>query len=85
MTFAVRHLEPADHDAVHQMMRSPHILAGTMVLPYTSADGTRTRLADRRGAFRLVAENDGSLAGSCELLTHPTSHATGTSARSTSS
>jgi putative acetyltransferase len=71
MSLAVRHLGPQDHDAVHDMLTSPHVLAGTMRLPYVSIESTRARLAEERGVFRLVAVDDAIPAGFCELVTHP--------------
>lgn len=52
----VRRCEPEDYEAVHRVYSSPNAMAGTIGVPYSSAQEVREELAQvREGSFPLVA------------------------------
>ncbi len=72
MTYAIRHVEQRDVDAVHTMFLSEHVILGSMRLPVQSPDYTAGRLADKAGEYKMVAEAENTVVGFAELLTFPT-------------
>ena len=53
----IRHVEPADYEAVWASMNTPKSFAGTLQLPYASRESWRKRIADMPAdATMLVAE-----------------------------
>ncbi len=70
MDIRIRHAEPADAPAVHQMLVGGHTVAGTMRLPYAPLSSTEERLAPQDGRVTLVAVEGGEVAGFAELVTH---------------
>lgn len=71
MDITIRHAEPGDAHAVHQMLVSGQTVAGTMRLPYAPLSSTEERLAPKDGRVALVAVEGGEVAGFTELVTHP--------------
>ncbi|MBM6404766.1 GNAT family N-acetyltransferase [Phycicoccus sp. CSK15P-2] len=67
----VRAVEEHDHEAVHAILTSRSVIAGTMRLPYAALHTTKERLSPDPGVHRLVAEVDGTVAGFAELITSP--------------
>jgi len=68
----VRHAEPDDYEAMHRIMSSPKVAAGTLQLPLQSAEAWRKRLAEPpEGLFLLVACVDGEVIGNLGLETSP--------------
>jgi putative acetyltransferase len=52
----VRRCGPEDYEAVHRVYTSPNAMAGTIGVPYSSAQEVRKELArEREGSFPLVA------------------------------
>jgi len=52
----VRRCEPEDYEAVHRVYSSPNAMAGTIGVPYSSAQEVREELArESDGSFTLVA------------------------------
>ena len=53
----IRHVEPADYEAVWASMNTPKAFGGTLQIPYTSRESWRKRIADMPSdATMLVAE-----------------------------
>jgi putative acetyltransferase len=68
----VRHAEPEDYEALHQILSGPRAIAGTTQLPFSSAETWRKRLSERpEGLYTLVACVDTEVLGSLNLLTDP--------------
>ena len=73
MEITVRHTEPEDYEALHRIMGGPKALAGTLQLPFPSAERWRRRLAEPpEGLFSLVACAGEEVVGSLGLETSPT-------------
>ena len=45
MDLAIRHVTERDHEAVHEILTSPHVVAGSMRVPLSPLQQTRERLA----------------------------------------
>jgi putative acetyltransferase len=71
MDLAIRHVTERDHEAVHEILTSPHVVAGSMRVPLSPLRQTRERLAPTRGIYQLVAEAEGRVVGFGELITYP--------------
>ena len=67
----IRAVAERDHEAIHQILTSPHVLAGTMRLPFAGLHQTRERLSPRLGTYQVVAEADEEVVGFGELITEP--------------
>ena len=68
----IRHAEPDDYRAVHEIFCCPRAFAGTLQLPYPSRELWRRRLADPpEGAYSLVAVVDERVVGQLGLHTFP--------------
>lgn len=66
----VRAAELADITAIHEIFTCPKVIAGTLQLPYPSAEQTRERFARfSAGSVQLVTEVDGRVVGILGL--HP--------------
>jgi putative acetyltransferase len=65
----IRAVAESDHEAIHEILTSPHVLAGTMRLPFAGLHQTKERLSPRLGTYQVVAEGDGRVVG--ELVTEP--------------
>jgi putative acetyltransferase len=69
----VRHAEPEDYEALHRIFSGPKAVAGTLQLPFPSAETWRRRLAEPpEGLYSLVACVEGEVVGSLGLETSPT-------------
>jgi putative acetyltransferase len=71
MTIQVRHVAPGDAEAVHALLTSPHVVDGTMRLPFAGPQQTETRIAPASGMYKLVAVDGDTVVGFSELKTHP--------------
>ncbi|HJQ28974.1 MAG TPA: GNAT family N-acetyltransferase [Rubrobacter sp.] len=80
MEITVRHTEPEDYKALHRIISGPRAIAGTMQLPFPSAETWRKRLAEPpEGLYSLVACVDGEAVGNLglEALSRPRRRHTG--------
>jgi putative acetyltransferase len=69
---SVRHAEPEDYEALHRIFSGPKAVAGTLQLPFPSAEAWRKRLAEPpEGLYSLVACADGEVVGNLGLETSP--------------
>jgi putative acetyltransferase len=71
VTTEIRHVRDDDADAVHRILEAPHVVRGTMRLPFQSPDSVRERIRHVDGVIKLVAVCDGRVAGYGELVTYP--------------
>ncbi len=68
MTITIRHAEPSDFEAIRDIMAQPRAFAGTLQLPFPSADMWKKRIAEwQPGDHILVAEIDGKIVGNLGL------------------
>jgi len=73
MDITVRRTEPEDYIALHRIFSGPRAIAGTLQMPFPSAETWRERLAEPpEGLHSLVACVDGEVVGSISLETSPT-------------
>jgi putative acetyltransferase len=80
MDITVRHVEPEDYEALHRIVSGPRATAGTMQLPFQSAQTWRKRLAEPpEGLYSLVACVEGEVVGNLglEALSRPRLRHTG--------
>ena len=70
---SVRHAEPDDAEAIHQILSGPRATAGTLRLLLQSVEGIRTRFFSetRERLYHLVARADGEVVGHLGLETFP--------------
>jgi L-phenylalanine/L-methionine N-acetyltransferase len=68
---SVRHAEPDDAQAIHQILCGPRATAGTLQLPLQSVEGVRRRFFSetREGLYHLVACVDEEVVGHLGLGT----------------
>jgi putative acetyltransferase len=71
MTSEIRQTEPDDAAAIHAMLTSPHVVDGTMRLPYASFASSVGRIEQREGWYQLIALDDHEAVGFGEFVTHP--------------
>jgi putative acetyltransferase len=72
MDIVIRRTEPGDYEALQRIMAGPKVIAGTLQLPFPSAEQWRKRLADPpEGLFSLVASVEDEVVGSLSLSTFP--------------
>jgi putative acetyltransferase len=72
VTFTIRRAEPADYEAVARIFSGPKAVAGTLQLPFPSAERWRQRLAEPpEGAFNLLACVQNEVVGQLGLHTLP--------------
>ena len=70
MEIVVRHAEPEDYKAVHRVFSGPKAIAGTLQLPFPSAESWRKRLSEpSESTYQLVACVDGEVVGEISLWT----------------
>ncbi len=70
MKITVRAIEPADYEAIRDIMLQPRAQAGTLQVPYPSLEMWKKRLADPApGDHILVAEAEGKVVGHLGLHT----------------
>jgi putative acetyltransferase len=73
MDITVRHTEPEDYKALHRIFSSPRVVAGTLQMPFPSAEMWRKRLsAQPEGLYSLVACLKDEVVGEISLHTSPT-------------
>lgn len=64
MDISIRHAEPGDFTALQAIYSRPKVIAGTLQVPFPSAETWRKRLAEPPpDTVTLVAEADGRLVG----------------------
>jgi putative acetyltransferase len=72
MEIQIRHAEPGDLEAIHQIYIQPKVVWGTLQLPYCQVEGQRQRLSEPQdGSYALVACVDGEVIGHLKLRTSP--------------
>lgn len=70
MDIAIRHAEPEDYKAVQKVFSGPKAIAGTLQLPFPSAEFWRKRLSEKpENMHQLVACVDGEVVGELSLYT----------------
>ncbi len=70
---SIRHAEPADAEALHQIFSGPRVIEGTLQLPLPSAEMWRKRISEMpEGLYSLVACANGEVVGELGLETYPT-------------
>lgn len=67
----IRGLRETDVADVHEILMSPHVVAGSMRVPYSRLDATRERLSQGANVHQVVAEIDGVVVGFGEMITQP--------------
>jgi len=67
----IRAVAERDHEAIHEILTSPHVVAGTMRTPLAGFHQTKERLRPRAGTYQVVAEADLQVVGFGELITEP--------------
>jgi len=67
----IRHVRDGDAAAVQQIFEAPHVVLGTMRLPFHAEEVIRDRIRHVEGTIKLVALREGGVAGYAELVTHP--------------
>ncbi len=68
MHIAIRHVEPEDYAALHEIMTQPRAAAGTLQLPLASKESWRQRLSQAQdNRFSLVACVEGKVVGQAGL------------------
>ena len=73
LEITIRHAKPGDFEALHRIFSDPLVVAGTLQLPFPSAEMWRRRLAEPpEGMFSLVACLGDEVVGEISLHTHPT-------------
>jgi putative acetyltransferase len=74
MEIQIRHAEPEDLEAIHQIYTQPKVVWGTSLLPYSPVEKSRERLSQPQdGSYALVACVDGEVVGHLKLRTFPDS------------
>jgi putative acetyltransferase len=68
----VRSATDEDHQALHEILTSRHVIEGTMRVPHAALHETVARLEPRAGTYHLVADIEGHVIGLLELVTWPT-------------
>jgi putative acetyltransferase len=72
MDIEIRHAEPGDYMAVYRIYTQPRVVAGTLQLPFISAEKRRRQLAEPGdGRYPLVALVNGEVVGHLNLQTFP--------------
>jgi len=67
----VRGLEGRDQQAVHDLLASESVVAGTMRVPHSPLNVTLSRLEPKDGVHHLVAEVSGRVVGFAEVVRSP--------------
>lgn len=68
MSFELRHSEPDDAEAIHAILTSPHVVTGSMRLPFMHIKTTQDRLAYDANRLQVVALHEGEVVGFSELI-----------------
>lgn len=70
MEIFVRHAEPDDYEAIHEIYLGPRAVAGTLQLPFQSVEYVRRRFSGSpEGLYHLVACVEGEVVGHLGLET----------------
>jgi putative acetyltransferase len=72
MECMIRHAEPGDAPALHAILTSPHVIDGSMRLPFSPLSSTEARLEPQPGYHHLIAVEGEEVVGFAEFVTHPT-------------
>ena len=67
----IRAVGDGDLVAVHEILTSHHVVAGSMRVPLAPLHHTRERLSPQAGVHQIVAVVDERVVGFGELVTHP--------------
>jgi L-phenylalanine/L-methionine N-acetyltransferase len=70
-SIGIRHVRDSDVAAVQQILEAPHVVRGTMRLPFHAEEVVRDRVRHVESATKLVALRGTEVAGYAELLTNP--------------
>ena len=71
MNLDIRAVAEQDHQAIHEILTSPHVLAGSMRIPLSPLQRTRERLTPAAGTYQLAAQTEDRVVGFGELVTYP--------------
>src|SRR5437870_13137767 len=70
MSIVIRHAEPGDFEAVQSIFEAPEAIAGTLQVPFPSAEAWRKLLAEQQpGGKILLATIDGRVVGQIGIHT----------------
>src|SRR5438309_9762690 len=70
MSIVIRHAEPGDFEAVQGIFEAPEAIAGTLQVPFPSAEAWRKLLAEQQpGGKILLATTDGRAVGQIGIHT----------------
>src|SRR2546427_11235078 len=70
MSIVIRHAEPGDFEAVQGIFEAPEAIAGTLQVPFPSAEAWRKLLAEQQpGGKILLATIDGRVVGQMGIHT----------------
>src|SRR2546430_3437827 len=70
MSIVIRHAEPGDFEAVQGIFEAPEAIAGTLQVPFPSAEAWRKLLAEQQpGGKILLATIDGRVVGQIGIHT----------------
>ncbi len=67
----IRHVRDGDVADIQRILEAPHVVRGTMRLPFHAEEVVRERIRHVEGTTKLVAVREGGVAGYAELVTHP--------------
>lgn len=67
----IRNVEPGDAPSLHRLLTSPHVLDGTMRLPFVPRTVIEARISPRPGLHQLVIAGGTEVLGFAELETSP--------------
>src|SRR6267143_7271924 len=72
MSIVIRHAEPSDFEAVQGIFEAPEAIAGTLQVPFPSAEVWRKLLSEQQpGGKILLAVIDGRVVGQIGIHTVP--------------
>jgi L-phenylalanine/L-methionine N-acetyltransferase len=71
MKIDIRHAQPQDLDAIHEMFVSSHVIYGTMRIPHHSLAYIEKRIEPSDNMVKLIACIENDVVGYAELATHP--------------
>src|SRR2546426_1300805 len=75
MSIVIRHAEPGDFEAVQGIFEAPEAIAGTLQVPFPSAEAWRKLLAEQQpGGKILLATIDGRVVGQIGIHTRSEEH-----------
>ena len=72
MSIVIRHAEPGDFEAIQSIFEAPEAVAGTLQVPFPSAEAWRKLLSEQQaGGKMLLASIDGEVVGQIGIHTVP--------------